>query len=369
MHEISFRNIKKRYEKITALDDVSFDIKKGEYVTILGPTGSGKTTVLRLLAGLIEPDEGEIRFDGKRVNDLRPEERDVGLVFQNFMLFPHLNVWENVTFGPRMRGWTSDKTNKLSRQMLDLVHLFNRASSYPNELSGGMQQRIALARTLTPGSKIMLMDEPLGALDARLRVELRYELVRLMKDLGITTIHVTHDQEEAMTISDKIMVLRRGKIEQIGAPMELFLRPRSIFVANFVGESNFMAGIVKEIDESFLNVELKDGLSVVVPSIDGAVLGERIVIALKPEIVYIEKGATEGINHLQGVVERKSFLGAFIKYSTRLETGDLVNSKVLALQQDKTLGTGDRITVSFKSKEAIVYHHPKDGVRRELEVE
>ena len=369
MHEISFHNVKKRYGKITALDGVSFDIEKGEYVTVLGPTGSGKTTVLKLLAGLIEPDEGEVRFKDKRVNELRPEERDVGLVFQNFMLFPHLNVWENVTFGPHMRGWTSEKTDKLGRHMLDLVHLFNRASSYPNELSGGMQQRIALARTLTPGSKIMLMDEPLGALDARLRVELRYELVRLMKGLGITTVHVTHDQEEAMTISDKIMVLRRGKIEQIGAPMELFLRPRSIFVANFVGESNIIEGIIREIKNGFLKVELKDGLTVVVPSVDGAVLGERIVIALKPENVSIQKGVTKGINHIQGVIERRSFLGTFAKYSARLETGDLVNSKVLALQKDKTLEMGDKTTVSFRSNEAVVYHHPKDGVRRELEVE
>lgn len=196
------------------MDDVSFDIEKGEYVTILGPTGSGKTTVLKLLAGLIEPDEGEVRFKGRRVNELRPEERDVGLVFQDFMLFPHLTVWENVIFGPQMRGWASERTNELGRQMLDLVHLYNRASSYPNELSGGMQQRIALARTLAPGSKIMLMDEPLGALDARLRVELRYELVKLMKGLGITTVHVTHDQEEAMTISDKIMVLRKERLSR-----------------------------------------------------------------------------------------------------------------------------------------------------------
>ena len=369
MSQITFDKVTKRYGKITALDNVSFDIKEGEYITILGPTGSGKTTTLRLLAGLLKPDEGDIYFKGRRVNDLPPERRDVGLVFQNFVLFPHMNVWQNVTFGPEMKGWAREKTERLGRHMLELVHLYDRAKSYPSELSGGMQQRVALARALTSGSKIMLMDEPLGALDARLRVELRYELMRLMKDLNVTTIHVTHDQEEAMTISDKILVLRSGKVEQIGSPMELFLKPRSIFVANFVGENNFIEGIIKNIDRGLCEVELKEGVLAKVPSIEGNTLGERIVIAVRPENLMIKKGELREVNHIVGQVEKKRFLGTFIKYSIHLETEETVAARISTLYSDRTFEVGETVTVYFSAHEVIVYHHPPEGVRKEVEVE
>ena len=264
MPEVKLNNVVKTFDKgrIIAVDHVNLTVRDKEYLTLLGPSGCGKTTTLRMIAGLELPDEGEISIGEKRVSDLPPEYRDIGYVFQEYALFPHMDVWNNVTYGPRVKGWDEKKSNKIGREMLELVRLFERTDAFPSELSGGMKQRVALARALSSGSKLLLLDEPLGALDARIRTDLRYEIRKLVKDLQLTAIHVTHDQAEAMAISDRIAVMRKGKIMQVGTPQELYLNPQHIFVANFVGESNFLEGYVADRVGHKLTVELRGGIYV-----------------------------------------------------------------------------------------------------------
>jgi spermidine/putrescine transport system ATP-binding protein len=229
--------VTKRFDEITALDGVNLSIEDGEYVCVLGPTGAGKTTLLRIMAGLLKSDEGEIYIDGKRVNDLPPEARDTVYMYQQYALFPHMTVWQNVSYGPEIKDWDGEKVEQLTTEILEMVRLAERRDAYPHELSGGMQQRVALSRGIASGARILLLDEPLGALDARLRVDLRAQLKQLVKDQGLTAVHVTHDQEEALMTADRVVVLRNGRVEQIGTPHEVYSRPQSIFVASFVGVS------------------------------------------------------------------------------------------------------------------------------------
>ncbi|MCD6593428.1 ABC transporter ATP-binding protein, partial [Candidatus Bathyarchaeota archaeon] len=232
---IELVNVTKRFGKIVALNRINLSVENGEYLCILGPTGAGKTTLLRLIAGLLEPDEGEIYIGGRKVNRVPPEKRNAVYMFQNYALFPHMNVWENVSFGPTIREWEPRRINDVTSEILEMVRLGERKDAYPHELSGGMQQRVALARGIAAGAKILLLDEPFGALDARLRVNLRTQLRSLVKDQGLTAIHVTHDQEEALMVADRIAILREGRIEQVGSPQEIYTNPKSIFVMSFVG--------------------------------------------------------------------------------------------------------------------------------------
>jgi ABC-type Fe3+/spermidine/putrescine transport system ATPase subunit len=218
MPEVRVVNVSKKFGKIIAVDNVSVTIKDKEYFSLLGPSGCGKTTLLRLIAGLIEPDSGEIYIGGKLVNDVPPEDRDIGFVFQTFALFPHMTAWNNVTYGPKVKGFDMAEATTIGHEVLEMVKLHERLDAYPNELSGGMMQRIAVARALAAGARLLLMDEPLGQLDAKVRNEIRYEIRRMATDLGLTGIHVTHDQSEAMAISDRIAVMRKGKILQVGTP-------------------------------------------------------------------------------------------------------------------------------------------------------
>ncbi|MEM2970532.1 MAG: ABC transporter ATP-binding protein, partial [Candidatus Bathyarchaeia archaeon] len=206
MPEIELRNVTKRFGKILAVNNVSLKIHDKEYFSLIGPSGCGKTTLLRIIAGLIKPDEGEILIDGRLVNNVPPEDRGIGFVFQTYALFPHMNVLENVMYGPRVKAWEKERALRLAREILALVRLFQRPGAYPQQFSGGMRQRVGVARALAAGGQILLLDEPLGALDAKIRFELRYEIRRLVKDLGLTAIHVTHDQAEAMAVSDRIAV-------------------------------------------------------------------------------------------------------------------------------------------------------------------
>jgi len=245
MPKIQLKGVTKRFgKKILAVDNVSLEIQDKEYFSLIGPSGCGKTTLLRMIAGLIQPTKGEIYIDDTLVNDVPPEDRGIGFVFQTYALFPHMNVFDNVTYGPRVKAWEAKRAASLGRETLEMVKLDKRADAYPHELSGGMMQRVAVARALAAGSKILLLDEPLGALDAKIRNELRYEIKRLVEDLGLTAIHVTHDQAEAMAISDRIAVMKKGRILQVGTPYELYMNPQQIFIANFIGESNFLEGRV-----------------------------------------------------------------------------------------------------------------------------
>lgn len=367
MPEVKLVNVTKRYKKITAVDHLNLHIQDGEYVTILGPTGSGKTTLLRLIAGLDRPDEGAIYIGGKLVNDLPSEERDVGYFFQNFALFPHLTVWQNVTFGPRAKHWNRERTTSLGWEMLEMVRLAERANAYPHELSGGMQQRIALARALTAGTKLLLLDEPLGALDARLRVELRYELKKFVNDLGLTAIHVTHDQEEAMTISDRIVVLRWGRVEQVGSPVELYLDPKSVFVANFVGEANFFEGIVEEVSKNKASIKIRGDLPISVLDVTHQ-KEERVVVAVRLENMVLKAGEVTGINHLFGRIKKIRFLGISMRYDIQLDNEDIITVKMPTAHVTQRFDTGDRVTVSFAPEKAVAYSYPIEGLAKELSV-
>src|SRR5512136_1344074 len=263
MPEVRVVNLTKKFGEITALEDINLDVHDKEYFSLLGPSGCGKTTLLRLIAGLIEPTSGEIYIGERRVDKVPPEDRDIGFVFQTFALFPHMSVWDNVLYGPKVKNYNLKEAETIGDEVLELVKLHERLDAFPNELSGGMMQRVAVARALAAGAQLLLMDEALGQLDAKVRTEIRYEIRRMAKDLKLTGIHVTHDQSEAMAISDRIAVMRKGKILQVGTPQELYMKPESIFVAHFIGESNFLEGYVcGKSSEDNIIIELREGTRV-----------------------------------------------------------------------------------------------------------
>src|SRR4030043_862891 len=261
MPDVRVANLTKKLREIATLDNINLHIHDQEYFALLGPSGCGKTTLLRLIAGLIEPTSGEIWIGDKRVDDVPPEDRDIGFVFQTFALFPHMSVWDNVLYGPKVKNFNLKQAETIGDEVLELVKLHERLDAYPNGLSGGMMQRIAVARALAAGAKILLLDEPLGQLDAKVRNEIRYEIRKMAKDLNLTAIHVTHDQAEAMSISDRIAVMKKGKIIQIGSPQELYMHPNSLFVAHFIGESNFLEGYITKTN-GYSEIELRQGLKV-----------------------------------------------------------------------------------------------------------
>jgi ABC-type Fe3+/spermidine/putrescine transport system ATPase subunit len=365
--DVELVNVTKRFGKVTAVNRVNLKIKDREYVTLLGPSGCGKTTTLRLIAGLIEPDEGEIYIDGKLVNKIPPEDRGVGFVFQNYALFPHMNLWENVTYGPRVKGWPPEKTERLANEMLDMVRLSDRKSSFPHELSGGAQQKAALARALSAGTNLLLLDEPLGALDAKIRSELRYELRRLVEDLNLTAIHVTHDQDEAMTISDKIVVMRRGNIEQVGTPEELYFKPKTLFVANFIGESNFLTGSVKEVEEDACVIEIGGGLILEASSTNHKA-GEMVAVAVRPEHITLGPLAPADVNMLPGKIERVRLIGGTLRYEIKLENNSTVAVKA-PVEAEGKFEASEKVSLKLDKTKIRVYTYPKEGLREAIEVE
>ncbi|MBS7606837.1 ABC transporter ATP-binding protein [Candidatus Bathyarchaeota archaeon] len=366
---IELVNVTKRYGNVTAIKNLSLKMNDGEYICVLGPTGSGKTTLLKLIAGIVKPDSGEIYIDGRLVNDVPPQERNVAYVPQYYALFPHMSVIDNVAFGPLSRGFSREEAYKVSMQMLEMTKLAWRANSFPHELSGGMQQRLALARGLASGAKILLLDEPLGALDARLRVELRYKLRGIAKKNKLTTIHVTHDQEEAMVVADRIVVLRNGEIQQEGPPSQVYNEPKSIFVAHFVGGANFLEGFVAEVDQYGSWIQLRNGFLLRVNDVN-RVVGERIVVMVREEKVEVIKGARrrEEINLFPGAVSEVSFLGDFVSYSITLDNGDKVSSRMPSVFGLKRFGIGERVYVRLKPENLRVYPYPPQGLYKELEV-
>jgi len=361
-------NVSKTFgKKIAAADRVNLQIYDKEYFSLLGPSGCGKTTLLRIVAGLVDPDEGDVYIDNKLVNKLPPEDRGIGFVFQTYALFPHMDVWDNVTYGPRVKAWEETKSERIGREMLEMVRLYERQDALPHELSGGMMQRVALSRALAAGAKLLLLDEPLGALDAKIRFELRYDLRRLVKDLGLTAVHVTHDQGEAMAISDRIAIMKKGRILQVGTPQELYTNPQHIFVANFVGENNFLEGNVARTSDGKIQIELRGGLTVF-GSDTSQKEGERVVLAVRPETFTIEKGHKKRTNSLFGVVERLRYEGTNIRYEVRLENEDVVVVLRPSLVEE-WFSAGDRVTVSFPSEKSYVFAYPSKGWREELAVE
>ncbi len=366
MPEVRVVNLTKKFGKISAIDNVTLTIHDKEYFSLLGPSGCGKTTLLRLIAGLIEPDSGEIYIGDKLVNDVPPEDRDIGFVFQTFALFPHMTAWNNVTYGPKVKGFDMEKATTIGHEVLEMVKLHERLDAYPNELSGGMMQRVAVARALAAGAQLLLMDEALGQLDAKVRTEIRYEIRRMAKDLRLTGIHVTHDQSEAMAISDRIAVMRKGKILQVGTPQELYMVPQSIFVAHFIGESNFLEGYVCRKTEEGILIELREGR--MVEALNGSFSeGNRVVLSMRPETLIVEPGLQEGQNVLSGTVERITFEGSSIRYEIRLSNEETVVAVKPTLSAEM-LKPGETVKVFLPVEYTRVFSYPDSGLKNELSV-
>jgi ABC-type Fe3+/spermidine/putrescine transport system ATPase subunit len=366
MPDVKVVNVTKKYGNLYALNNVSLTIKDKEYFSLLGPSGCGKTTLLRLIAGLIEPDSGEIYIGDKRVDNVPPEDRDIGFVFQTFALFPHMTTWGNVLYGPKVKNYDEKKAETIGHEVLELVKLNERLTAYPSELSGGMMQRVAVARALAAGGKILLLDEPLGQLDAKVRNEIRYEIRRMANDLNLTAIHVTHDQAEAMSISDRIAVMKKGKIVQMGTPQELYMKPNSLFVANFIGESNLLEGYAKKVVGSTVEIELRGNLKAKAFS-QNVKQDERIVLAIRPEVCVMKKGDQAEENGFVGKIEKVTFEGTFMRYDIRLNSGDkfIINKPSLS---EEWLNVGDSITIAYPIEKAHVFPYPAAGLSDEIAV-
>jgi iron(III) transport system ATP-binding protein len=296
--------------KVRAVDRANISIEEGEFITLLGPSGCGKTTTLRLIAGFEFPTEGRIVLDGEVINDQPPNQRDMAMVFQSYAIFPHLNVFENIAYGLKIRRLSSQAIKEKVRRVLELTELTGLENRAPNALSGGQQQRVALARALVMEPKVLLMDEPLSNLDAKLREVMRTEIRRIQQTLGITSVYVTHDQIEAMTLSDRIVVMNRGRIEQIGAPTEIYRHPRTTFVADFIGRANFVEATVRSLNGNSVAVEAL-GQVLTVPKPDRPLhAGQAVKMVIRPEAIQVvEQGG-----QYRGVVRWASYLGSVIEY-------------------------------------------------------
>jgi putative spermidine/putrescine transport system ATP-binding protein len=309
-HAISLRRLTKRYGAHVAVEDVTLDVAPGEFLSLLGPSGSGKTTILMAIAGFVAPDSGDILLDGVRINELPPEKRNFGVVFQGYALFPHMAVRANVGYPLAVRGVARAEIARRVDRVLDLVQLGVFADRLPRQLSGGQQQRVALARALVFEPAVVLLDEPLSALDKKLRAELEIELKALHARLGTTFINVTHDQEEAMTMSDRIVILRDGRIVQIGSPAELYHRPATRFVAEFLGRATFLTGIVDSIADNAFALRIGDRTVRSAMPERGLKPGDQAVLALRPERITLrETRSGDCANHLPGTISSTAFMG------------------------------------------------------------
>lgn len=313
MSSIELRGLTKAFGDIKAVSHVSLRVKNGEFVTLLGPSGCGKTTTLRMIAGLEEPTAGQVYMGEQDVTDLPPYERNVGMVFQNLALFPHLTVLGNIAYGMKVgkKKYTKEQMRNRVEEMLDLVELPGIERRYPSQLSGGQQQRVALARALASNPTVLLLDEPLANLDRKLRERMQVELRRIQQKVGITTLFVTHDQEEAMTMSDRIAVMEAGKLVQIGASTEVYESPESIFVADFIGTMNFFEGRAMEVSQDTVTIK-NDELSLLIPTGRNEIgAGQQVTISIRPESIQFVK---EGEHTLMGMVDLKRYLGDTIEY-------------------------------------------------------
>jgi len=324
---IAVENLTKRFGTLAAVSRVSLSVGEGEMFTLLGPSGCGKTTLLRLLAGFYAADEGTIRFDERVVNDVPPHERGIGMVFQNYALWPHMTVSQNVAYGLKLREVSSSDTAARVQSALARVGLTGLGDRYPGQLSGGQQQRVALARALVLNPQMLLLDEPLSNLDAKIRVQVRAEIRKLQKELGITAVYVTHDQEEALAMSDRIAVFNLGRVCQVGPPKALYERPANRFVADFIGINNLVEGRVRSVEGASLKAETALG---VLEAIHDAPLkaGEACVICMRPENVALDGASGGGTNRFKGKIAFSAYLGNTLRYDVDLGGGVVFKTDV-----------------------------------------
>jgi spermidine/putrescine transport system ATP-binding protein len=349
--EVQLVDLVKRFGEFTAVAGINLEMPPGEFFSLLGPSGCGKTTTLRMIAGFERPTEGQILLDEVDMAQTPPHKRDVNTVFQNYALFPHLTVEENVAFGLKYQKASKDETRKRVGDALELVQMSQFAKRRPNQLSGGQQQRVALARALILNPKVLLLDEPLGALDAKLRKRLQIELKALQEEVGITFIYVTHDQEEALTMSDRIAVMSQGRVEQVGKPKDIYESPATAYVADFLGVSNLMDAAAAGVGEGGCKVTLGE-MQLIAGQGDADTAGAA-KITIRPERVEIERQGTTGENRIPAMVERTVYVGSVLQVILHLATGQTI--------QAWTPNTG--VDAPYSSGDAVVAHFPRESLR------
>ncbi len=352
---LELSHVQKRFGAFTAVEDFDLSAHRGEFISFLGPSGCGKTTTLRMIAGFEYPDSGSIRIDDKEVTSLSPNKRNVGMVFQAYALFPNMTVADNVGFGMRIKKRPKSTIQKRVGELLELINMPEKADRYPYQLSGGQQQRVALARALAIEPQVLLLDEPLSALDAKIRVALRHEIREIQRQLGITTVYVTHDQEEALELSDRVVVMNVGHIEQVGTPFEIYNFPATAFVASFVGTLNAVQARIADAGDRRLSLA---GSHIITASEIKGSAGELVTVAIRPEMITFDgTGEGDGHNRLAATVDDVAFLGAVVRIRTKLGDGssvsvDTFNNPNLAVPE-----AGTPVTLRFPPQACLVLAH------------
>ncbi|KAB2336638.1 ABC transporter ATP-binding protein [Cytobacillus depressus] len=355
-NSLSIVNATKYYKKFKAVDDVNLEVNQGEFLTILGPSGSGKTSLLKLIAGFEQLNQGAIVLNDQDISKRKPYERDIGMLFQNYALFPHMTIFDNIAYPLRLRKIPKKEVQERVEAILKLVHLEQFGSRYPEQLSGGQQQRVALARAIVFNPPLLLLDEPLGALDKQLRKKMQLEIKHIQEQIGITTVSVTHDQEEALTMSDKICVMNNGRIEQVDSPENLYKRPKNRFVAEFIGEINLIKGNVVSVDEEKAKVKVNEGFVVDI-GVDSEldIKNQSMLIALRPENIQIAKEESEFHNTIKAKVIESIYVGEAFNIKTRTETGEEITAKIPANVSELPLKDKD-IFLGWNCKDACLIH-------------
>jgi len=368
VHIVAFlelEHITKYFGRTAAVMDISLSVEQGEFLTLLGPSGCGKTTILRMVAGFETPSAGNILLDGDDITNRSASKRPMGMVFQSYALFPHMTAEQNIAFGLSIKRTPRDVITRRCAELLDLVGLSDKGRSFPHQLSGGQQQRVALARALAVEPKVLLLDEPLSALDAKVRVSLRNEIRRIQQQLKMTAIYVTHDQEEALAISDRIAVMAKGRIEQLDLPEEIYNNPRTVFAATFVGTSNHFNGLLKSASEGLCQV---DKQTIHVPPVPNLPDGDQVLIMVRPEEVSIhnaEEGADYSANgagnQIAGVIELRTFLGPFTRFHVRINESTTLTADVPS-QQARDYYVAQHVVLSFPPGACQVLPVDKEAV-------
>jgi putative spermidine/putrescine transport system ATP-binding protein/spermidine/putrescine transport system ATP-binding protein len=344
---VQFKGILKRFGNVVAVEKMDFDIEEGSLVTLLGPSGCGKTTLLRMVAGLEEPTEGDIFIKGIRINDTPIHKRNLGMIFQNYALFPHKTIFENVAFGLKYRDVSKEEVNKKVTRALEMVRLPGVENRMPSQLSGGQQQRIAMARAIVIEPDVLLMDEPLSALDENLREEMRREVDNLQQMLGVTTIFVTHDQREALSMSDKILVMKDGQKQQEGNPEAVYNEPANHFVADFLGHSNFILGEVVDVDDHHVNVKIETGDVLIAQNKGGFSKGDQVEMIVRAQrfdaFPRDEFKPVEGMNHFQGRIKDRSYMGGEVSYF--IELGADREIHVISMMRTRIYNIDEEVSV------------------------
>lgn len=342
---VEFRNVTKRYGNVTAVDSVSFTIEPGQLVTLLGPSGCGKTTTLRMIAGLEMASEGQILIGGNDVTNLSAADRDVSMVFQSYALFPHMSVLENVAYGPSVQGVSKKDANEMAMEKLSLIGLKGLEKRAPSELSGGQQQRVAVARALVLEPQVLLFDEPLSNLDAKLRRRVREDIRELQQSLNLTVAYVTHDQEEALAVSDRIIVMSNARIAQTGTPRELYEQPADLFVADFIGDANIISGEVMDVAGTDAHVRI-GSTTLQLPHRN--VSRGPVKLAVRPDAILINEASASGA--IAGEVKKASYLGTQVEYEVETSIGHLF---VVQYARPEPLAIGSPVSVSFATKRGV----------------